>query len=97
MRPSQAETNEGGRMEIRTNNGSVKIEAGPSGHGYFKGSVEISAKGHTVEIVYFPTIEEAVQHAAAMVSDEVEYPETGIDYNKLGQAEAAHAASQFHQ
>ena len=82
---------------IKTNNGSIDIEAGPSGHNIFKGSVEISAFGHIQEIIFFHTVEEAVQHVAAILSEEVEYPNTGIDYTKLGQAEAAHAAAQFHQ
>jgi len=84
-------------MQISTNNGNVSIEAGPSGHDYFRGSVEISRAGHLQEIIYFHTIKEAVQFTAAMVSDKVDYPGTGIHHTELGRAEAAHAASQFHQ
>jgi len=86
-------------MQIRTktNNGNFEIVAGPSGHNIFKGSVEISVKCRTVEIIFFHTVDEAMQHTAAIMADEVEYPGTGIDYDHLGRAEAAHAASQFHQ
>jgi hypothetical protein len=82
---------------IRTKTNNVEIVAGPSGHDYFRGSVEISAFGHIQEVIYFHSVEDAVQHAAAIVSDEVEYPNTGIDYTRLGREEAAHAAAQFHQ
>jgi len=85
------------QIRTKTNNGNVEILAGPSGHDCFEGSVEISFGGHIVEVIYFHTVEEAVQHAAAIISDEVDYPKTGIDYTRLGRAEAAHAASQFHQ
>jgi len=80
-----------------TTNGNVSIEAGPSGHDYFRGSVEISRAGHLQEIIYFHSVDEALQHAAATVSDEVDYPGTGIHHTELGRAEAAYAASQFHQ
>jgi len=83
-------------MQIRTKTNNVEIVAGPSGHDYFEGSVETSAFGHIQEVIYFHSVDEAVQHVAAILSEEVEYPNTGIDYTKLGQAEAAHAASQFH-
>ena len=82
---------------VKTNNGSIDIDAGPSGHNIFKGSVEISAFGHVQEVIYFLTVDEAIQHTAAMVSDHVDYPGTGIDYTRLPRAEAAHAAAQFHQ
>ena len=84
-------------VEFTTNNGNIEVLAGPSGHNYFRGSVEISAHGHLQEVIYFNSVAEAVQHAAAIISEEVEYPETGIDHAKLGRAEAAHAAAQFHQ
>ena len=50
-----------------------------------------------MEVIYFHSVEDAVQHAAAILSEEVEYPGTGIDYDHLGREEAAHAAAQFHQ
>jgi len=80
-------------IEFTTNN--IEVLAGPSGHDYFEGSVEISTKGHTVEVIYFRRVEESIQYAAAIISEEVEYPETGIDQACLGRAEAAYAAAQF--
>ena len=84
-------------IRTKTNNGKVIVEAGPSGHDIFKGSVEISTRGHIVEVIYFHSVEDAVQHVAAILSEEVEYPGTGIDYTRLGREEAAYAAAQFHQ